>query len=352
VEAAAAALRDGAHAVVGAHDGGVSFLRLADGALTWRYAAAGAVKAPLTVDAWRGAAWGASHGRDAFALCVNARAALWTHRLDGAVSAAPAADARRRRVYFATLAGSVYAIDDARSEAEGGGACADSHRHVDAPREAWRVSLGAAVFGAPAVVARTGDVLIASVDGAVTCLAARDGARAWRVHTAGASAGASAAAPLFAPLALCEGALPGAALIGTHAGALLCLRCADGATRWALQLPGRGRVTAAAAVDAAPPAWWHPHTARAALLAVATTAGDVFIIEAPQQGANDAAAGAVAASPRIVAAARLPGEAFSAPVMHAGALLLGCRDDWLYGLQLRPQAGQMNEATEDTAATE
>jgi acyl-CoA synthetase len=336
VEAAACALRDGSHAVVGAHDGGVSFLRLSDGALTWRYAAAGAVKAPLAVDAWRGAAWGASHGRDAFALCVRARTAMWTHRLDGAVSAAPALDARRRRVYFATLAGSVYAIDDARS--------GDDAHHDAAPHEAWRVSVGAAVFGAPAVVPRTGGVLVAGADGAVTCLAARDGARVWRIDTSAASAGA-AAAPLFAAPALCEGALPGAALIGTHAGALLCLRCADGARLWALPLPGGGRVTAAAAVDAAPPAWWRCHHPNSVLLAVATTAGDVFVIETPQLCADDdASAAASVVLPLIVAAARLPGEAFSAPVMHAGALLLGCRDDWLYSLQLRPQADQASAA--------
>jgi outer membrane protein assembly factor BamB len=243
VEAAACALRDGSHAVVGAHDGGVSFLRLSDGALTWRYAAAGAVKAPLAVDAWRGAAWGASHGRDAFALCVRARTAMWTHRLDGAVSAAPALDARRRRVYFATLAGSVYAIDDARS--------GDDAHHDAAPHEAWRVSVGAAVFGAPAVVPRTGGVLVAGADGAVTCLAARDGARLW-----------------------------------------------------ALPLPGGGRVTAAAAVDAAPPAWWRCHHPNSVLLAVATTAGDVFVIETPQLCADDdASAAASVVLPLIVAAA-------------------------------------------------
>jgi acyl-CoA synthetase len=307
VEGAAAALRDGLHVAVGAHDGGVSLLRLADGHIAWRFAAAGAVKAALAVDAWRGHVWGASHGRDAFALCATTRTCAWTTQLDGAVSAPAAFDAVRRRVYFATLAGTLLAIDDADCDAA-----------ASLPREAWRVPVGAAVFGAPAVAPSTGDVLVASVDGCLRALRAADGTCRWRLAAGG---------PLFGAPAMCA-ALPDGVLLGAHEGELLCVRAADGSVAWRLPLPGR--VASAASADAAPPPWWPPGTA---LLAVATVPGDVCVVAAPSCSAERDVL-APLPPPRIVAAARLPGEAFSAPVLHAGQLLLGCRDDWLYGLRL------------------
>ena len=303
VESAAAALRDRHHVAVGAHDGGVSFLRLRDGSLSGRFVAAGAIKAALTCDPWTGRVWGASHGRDAFAVNAPPRtavdglprcSALWQCSLDGAVSAPPSFDATRRRVYFATLAGTLIAVDDPADEV--------------APKEAWRARVGAAVFGAPAVAAG-GLVIVSTVEGELRACAAADGSHVWRV--------AAGVGPLFAaPTLLADGAL---AVIGTHDCALLCVRCADGKQQWRLPLPGR--VAAAAAVDAALSGWWRPAEQ---LIAVVTVAGEVHVLSVPPAG-----------QPTCVASATLPGEAFSAPVLHNGLLLLGCRDDWLYCLQLR-----------------
>jgi amino acid adenylation domain-containing protein len=286
VEGAAAALMDGSHVAVGSHDGGVSFLRLSDGGLSGRFTAAGAIKAALACDSWTGRVWGASHGRDAFALDGPPRcSAAWQCSLDGAVSAPPSFDATRRRVYFATLAGSLVAVDD-----PAGGVTA----------EAWRARVGAAVFGAPAVAA-CGLVIVSTVEGELRAFAAADGKLTWSV--------AAGTGPLFAaPTLIADGAL---AVIGTHERALLCVCCADGAVRW--RLPLSDRVAAAAAVDAAEQ-----------LITVATVAGDVHVLSLPPAG-----------QPTVIASARLPAEAFSAPVLHSGTLLLGCRDDWLYCLRLR-----------------
>lgn len=277
---------DGAHVAVGAHDGGISFLRLSDGTLSGRFTAAGAIKAALACDPWTGRVWGASHGRDAFALDGPPHcSASWQCSLDGAVSAPPSFDPARRRVYFATLAGTLVAVDD-----PAGGVTA----------EAWRTRVGAAVFGAPAVAA-CGVVIVSTVEGELRAYAAADGRLVWSV--------AAGTGPLFAaPTLIADGAL---ALIGTHDRAVLCVQCADGAERW--RLPLADRVAAAAAVDAAEQ-----------LIAVATVAGDVHVLSLPPDG-----------QPAFVASARLPAEVFCAPVMHSGTLLLGCRDDWLYCLRLR-----------------
>lgn len=307
MEGAAAALLDGAHVAVGAHDGGVSFLRLRDGGLSGRFTAAGAVKAALACDPWAGRVWGASHGRDAFALDGPPRcSASWQCSLDGAVSAPPSFDASRRRVYFATLAGTLVAVDDLA-----GGA---------APTEAWRARVGAAIFGAPAVAA-CDVVIVPTVEGELRAFAAADGGAAWRV--------AAGAGPLFAaPTMIADGAF---AVIGTHDRALLCVQCTDGVEQW--RLPLTDRVAAAAAVDAALLGWWQPS---ALLVAVATVAGDVHVLSVPPAG-----------QPSFAASARVPGEAFSAPVMHNGTLLLGCRDDWLYCLQLRATLQDGSERFDD-----
>ena len=295
VEGAATALRDCCHVAVGAHDGGVSFLRLHDGGLCGKFTAVGAIKAALACDPWTGRVWGASHGRDAFALDGPPRcSASWQCSLDGAVSAPPSFDATRRRVYFATLAGTLIAVDDPAGAA--------------APNEAWRARVGAAVFGAPAVAA-CGVVIVSTVEGELRAFAAADGTHVWRA--------AAGVGPLFAaPTLIADGAL---AVIGTHDCALLCVRCTDGEHQWTLPLPGR--VAAAAAVDAALAGWWRPAEQ---LVAAVTVAGEVHVLSVPPAG-----------QPTCVASATLPGEAFSAPVMHNGTLLLGCRDDWIYGLQLR-----------------
>ena len=294
IEGSAAALLDRRHVAIGAHDGGVSFLRLHDGGLSGRFVAAGAIKAALACDSWTGRVWGASHGRDAFAVDGPPLCSLsWQCSLDGAVSAPPSFDATRRRVYFVTLAGSLIAVDDPAREV--------------APKEAWRARVGAAVFGAPAVAA-CGVVIVSTVDGELRACAAADGSHVWRV--------AAGVGPLFAaPTLLADGAL---AVIGTHDCALLCVQCADGDQQWRLPLPGR--VAAAAAVDAALSGWQPTEL----LIAVVTVAGEVHVLSVPRAG-----------QPTRVASAMLPGEAFSAPVMHDGTLLLGCRDDWLYCLQLR-----------------
>jgi len=296
VEGAAAALLDRRHVAVGAHDGGVSFLRLHDGALIGRFVAAGAIKAALACDPWTGRVWGASHGRDAFALDgPPSCSATWHSRLDGAVSAPPSFDATRRRIYFATLAGTLIAVDDSTGEA--------------VLKEAWRTPVGAAVFGAPAVAASE-VVIVSTVKGELRACAAADGSHVWRI--------AAGAGPLFAaPALLADRAF---AIIGTHDCALVCVRCADGGQQW--RLPLSGRVAAAAAVDAVLSGLQQSSAEQ--LVAVVTVAGEVHVLSVPNAG-----------QPTCVASATLPGEAFSAPVMHDRTLLLGCRDDWLYCLQLR-----------------
>lgn len=98
-------------------------------------------------------------------------------------------------------------------------------------------------------------------------------------------------------------------LCGSHDGALYCLRCGDGALLWSFQTPAR--VYASPFVFAA---------GGRTLVGLASTDGTVWILDAGDG--------------RTLASHTLPGELFSSPVVHGRSLVIGCRDDYVYSLEL------------------
>lgn len=99
-------------------------------------------------------------------------------------------------------------------------------------------------------------------------------------------------------------------LCGSHDGRLYCLSAADGSVVWTFQTPGR--------VYSSPCVF--DGCGGGALVALASTDGTVWILEA-ENG-------------QMLASHALPGELFSSPVVWAGCLVIGCRNDYVYALNL------------------
>ena len=227
-------------------------------------------------------------------------------------------------MYFATLAGTLVAVSDAG----------------EAPTVVWHSSCGgaAAVFGSPAIVPASGDVVLCCADGTVRCMASSDGAPRWTVVPPGPKG------PLFGGATVMG---RDHLVVGTHGGTLACLNAmADGATVWHLPVCPTSRLVASPAVDAAPPTWLAHPAQRRMILVTAAASGEMAVVSVPapgvpgegdDAGGSDGAGAQAQLPPQVVARASLGGDLFSAPVAHEGVVIVGCRDDCLYGLRLARQ---------------
>ncbi|KAG7263220.1 hypothetical protein CRUP_036226 [Coryphaenoides rupestris] len=115
-------------------------------------------------------------------------------------------------------------------------------------------------------------------------------------------------------------------LCGAHDGCVYCLDTADGSPLWSFQTPGR--------VYASPCTF---QTNSGTLSAVASTDGTVWILDV-RDG-------------RKVATLALPGELFSSPVAWERTLVVGCRNNMVYCLELTEQSDREEPERLTCAAT-
>ena len=328
MEAAAAPSACGRAVALGGEDGRLRLLRLRDGTVLAAelLGKGGSLKAPPVSDPWSdmGCLWLASHGREAFAVALvwgegGEQPALrldtlWRAELPGAAANAASFDAARRRVFFATLDGSLSAF----SLRPGGAAdCDPQSRHLPLAALAWCVSTTAPSFGSPTLLQTCGSLAVACADGRLRCFS--DSGAPLRTLACGAAGGALFCTPT--PLGASQ------LLVGTGCGRLLAVDCEGGAGggRMAWELPlGCGRIVASIGVDASPPppqwAGWRM------VLVAAANPGEAILVAAPE----GKAAGSV---PRVLARLPFCADLFSAPVLCGGRAVLGCRDDHVYALE-------------------
>lgn len=102
-------------------------------------------------------------------------------------------------------------------------------------------------------------------------------------------------------------------LCGSHDGRLYCLNCADGSLVWTFQTSGRVYASPFVFGDSA-------LGNRGILVGLASTDGTIWILNG-QDG-------------QMLASHTLPGELFSSPVVFKQSLVVGCRNDYVYCLNL------------------
>ncbi|XP_061680411.1 beta-alanine-activating enzyme isoform X2 [Syngnathoides biaculeatus] len=281
VEASAAASACGRYLVAGCYDGGVYVLSADSGETCWVFQTGDAVKSQPAVDPLTGRVMVGSHDGSVYALDLQARRCVWRrHCGGGAVFSSPHMDAAHRQLYVATLGGKLLCL------------------HPDSGDVLWSHSRDAPFFSSPKRGGDGGRVAVGSVDGNVLCFS-RDGALLWQFRTDGAVFSSPCVTSDLQRL-----------LCGSHDGRLHCLSAADGSPLWTFPTAGK--------VYASPCAF--DGGRRGELAAAASTDGTVYILDA-RDG-------------RALCSRTLPGEIFSSPAVCGRSLVVGCRNDYVYCLQM------------------
>uniref|UniRef100_A0A3B3BVQ3 Aminoadipate-semialdehyde dehydrogenase n=1 Tax=Oryzias melastigma TaxID=30732 RepID=A0A3B3BVQ3_ORYME len=278
VEASAAASPCGSLIIVGCYDGCIYFLSADSGETRWTFRTGDAVKSCPAVDAVSGLVLAGSHDGNVYALDPQAQRCVWKRHCGGAVFSSPHLHDSPRQLYVATLAGRLLSLNP------------------DSGDESWSYHRGVPFFSSPNCSSSC--VVIGSVDGNICCLT-HTGELLWQFPTQG---------PVFSsPCFLRE---QHRLLCGSHDGRLYCLSAADGSEVWTFQTCSRVYSS---------PCVFHS-CGGGALVALASTDGTVWILDA--------------ANGQMLASHALPGELFSSPVVCGGCVVIGCRNDYVYALNL------------------
>ncbi|XP_061093383.1 beta-alanine-activating enzyme isoform X2 [Conger conger] len=281
LEAAAAITRCGSLIAIGCYDWQVYFLSRETGQTCWVFGTRDVVKSSPAVDMLTGLVLVGSHDGHIYALDPEAQRCVWSRSCGGgAIFSSPCLHPSLRQLYVATLRGELLCLNP-----ESGALL-------------WKHSSAAPFFSSPCCSGTT--LCIGSVDHNIHGFSHR-GDLLWRFPTDG---------PVFSsPCGMPASLANQNVFCGSHDGSVYCLRLCDGALVW--------RFRAGAKVYSSPFLF---HSEGGALVAVATTDGKLWIL-----GAEDG-------TPR--ASLSLPGEIFSSPVLWERILVVGCRNDFVYGIEL------------------
>uniref|UniRef100_A0A3Q3DII4 Aminoadipate-semialdehyde dehydrogenase n=1 Tax=Hippocampus comes TaxID=109280 RepID=A0A3Q3DII4_HIPCM len=279
VEASAGVSPCGRYVVVGCYDGNVYVLSADSGETRWVFETGDAVKSRPAADPLTGRMMVGSH--DGFVYALDLQRCVWRrHCGGGAIFSSPYLDAARRQLYVATLGGKLLCL------------------HPDSGEVLWSHSRDVPFFSSPKCGGDGGRVAIGSVDRNILCFS-HDGTLVWQFRTDGAVFSSPCATSDLARL-----------LCGSHDGRLYCLNAADGSLLWTFQTAGK--------VFASPCAF--DSGMRGELVGVASTDGTVYVLDARNGLA--------------LCSRTLPGELFSSPVVCQRSLVVGCRNDYVYCLQI------------------
>ncbi|XP_037393422.1 beta-alanine-activating enzyme isoform X2 [Pygocentrus nattereri] len=300
LESSAAVSKCGTLVAVGSYDGQVYFLHVDSGETWWAFETGDAVKSSPTVDPQTGLFVIGSHDGHVYALESLTKRCVWKHHCEnGAVFSSPIAHSSPRQLYAATLGGQLHCL------------CPDSGKLL------WKYSSDVPFFSSPSC--SDSCVCIGSVNGDISALS-HDGRVLWHFRTAG---------PVFSSPCLARvpptttrktgcGAYdhsesPSQAVVcGSHDCFVYGLNIFDGSLLWRFQTTGK--------VYSSPFVFdgttWDIRT----LVVVASTDGTVWVLDG-EQGT-------------LKASLSLPGQLFSSPVVWGNKIVVGCRNDYVYCLEL------------------
>jgi len=286
-----------------------------------------------------GALLGGCFGSTLFTLAAHTGAPLWHGTCEAPLFATPCADLPRRTVYAADLRGCLLAArygDDGR--------LAPLWRYRTAPRPPPHDG-SEPIFSSPLVCPGTGAVCFGSMDRHLHCVSP-DGQPLWtfdggapifsapafafvRCVEGGASGGGASEGGAGEGGALDGGASEGVVFFSSQLGQLFCVRVTDGTLRW--HQPAEVHGHSSPAVDSA--------VAQQQLSGGTEADGARYAARVVCIGAVDGTVHAFAcADGAPLATRKLAGAVFSSPAVCASRVVVGCRDDRLYCLELREMA--------------
>ncbi|NXS56694.1 ACSF4 enzyme, partial [Brachypteracias leptosomus] len=281
IESSACVSKCGNFIVVGCYDGLVYVLQSSDGEVHWTFVTEDTVKSSAVVDPSSGLVYIGSHDQHVYALNIYKKACIWKlHCEGGAVFSSPCLSSFPHHLYVATLGGLLLAVNPVTGN------------------KIWKSFLGKPVFSSPHCNEKY--VCVGCVDGNLYCYT-HSGEKAWQFSTMG---------PVFS--SPCISSLTKEKIFfGSHDCFIYCCSM-EGNLLWKFE--------ATSSVYGTPFIFQSDCLKNKILLAAVSTDGKVWILNAKNgtaEGVN-----------------KLPGEVFSSPVVWGTKLVVGCRNDYVYCLDL------------------
>ncbi|NXP45361.1 ACSF4 enzyme, partial [Heliornis fulica] len=281
IESSACVSKCGKFVVVGCYDGLVYVLQSSDGEIHWTFVTQDTVKSSAVVDASSGLVYVGSHDQHVYALDIYKKACIWKlHCEGGAVFSSPCLSSFPHHLYVATLGGLLLAVNPVTGN------------------KIWKNLLGKPLFSSPHC--NEVYVFVGCVDGNLYCYT-HSGGKVWQFSTNG---------PVFS--SPCISSLTEQEIFfGSHDCFIYCCNM-EGNLLWKFE--------ATSSVYGTPFVFQSDDLKNKILLAAVSTDGKVWILNAKSGTAEGTD--------------KLPGEVFSSPVVWGTKLVVGCRNDYVYCLDL------------------
>ncbi|XP_075005251.1 beta-alanine-activating enzyme isoform X6 [Calonectris borealis] len=281
IESSACVSKCGNFIVVGCYDGLVYVLQSSDGEIHWTFVTEDTVKSSAVVDPCSGLVYIGSHDQHVYALDIYKKACIWKlHCKGGAVFSSPCLSSFPHHLYVATLGGLLLAVNPVMGS------------------KIWKSFLGKPLFSSPHCNEKY--VYVGCVDGNLYCYT-HSGEKVWQFSTSG---------PVFS--SPCISSLTKQEIFfGSHDCFIYCCNM-EGNLLWKFE--------ATSSVYGTPFVFQSDDLKNKILLAAVSTDGKVWILNAKSGTAEGVD--------------KLPGEVFSSPVVWGTKLVVGCRNDYVYCLDL------------------
>ncbi|XP_052054639.1 beta-alanine-activating enzyme isoform X1 [Apodemus sylvaticus] len=278
IESSACVSKCGNFIIVGCYNGLIYVLKSNSGEKYWTFTTEDAVKSSPAVDPTTGLIYVGSHDQHAYALDIYEKKCVWKLKCEGALFSSPCVSLSPHRLYCATLGGILLAVNPA------------------AGSTVWKRACGKPLFSSPRCCQR--HVCIGCVDGSLLCFT-HSGEQVWRF---------SAGGPIFSSPCISASEQ---IVFGSHDCFVYCCSM-EGHLRWKFETTAR--------VYATPFAFRKHLRSSDTLLAAASTDGKLWVLESR--------------SGELRSVYELPGEVFSSPVVWESMLVIGCRNNYIYCLDL------------------
>ncbi|XP_032542915.1 beta-alanine-activating enzyme isoform X1 [Chiroxiphia lanceolata] len=281
IESSACVSKCGNFVVVGCYDGLVYVLQSSDGEIQWTFVTEDTVKSSGVVDPSSGLVYIGSHDQHVYALDIYKKACVWkSHCEGGAVFSSPCLSSFPHHLYVATLGGLLLAVNPVTGS------------------KLWKSFLGKPLFSSPHC--NENYVCVGCVDGNLYCYS-HSGEKVWQFSTNG---------PVFSSPCL-SSLTKQEIFFGSHDCFIYCCNM-EGNLLWKFE--------ATSSVYGTPFIFQSDDLSNKILLAAVSTDGKVWILNAKSGTAEGVD--------------KLPGEVFSSPVVWGTKLVVGCRNDYVYCLDL------------------
>ncbi|XP_048219784.1 beta-alanine-activating enzyme isoform X2 [Perognathus longimembris pacificus] len=279
IESSACVSKCGNFITVGCYNGLVYVLQSNNGEKYWVFTTEDAVKSSPTLDPTTGLLYIGSHDQHVYALDIYKKKCVWKLKCEGTVFSSPCLSLIPHHLYCATLRGVLLAVKPATGNV------------------IWKHSCGKPLFSSPRCFQEY--VCIGCVDGNLLCFT-HLGEQVWQFSSGG---------PIFS--SPCISATEKEVFFGSHDCFIYCCDM-SGHLQWKCETTSR--------VYATPFAFHHHNRSSETLLAAASTDGKLWIFESR--------------SGQLQGVYELPGEVFSSPVVWESMLIIGCRNNYIYCLDL------------------